>query len=699
MAITKEQAQKELLRRQAIAELEKRKGSKAQPEVITAEPADYKGDFYPDLDLTRPADRKILEYRRIKEEGYADRERAVALDERRIAADQQMKAKRLEGRLEQASPYDFGPGAYKPVAAKVSGIGSGVSSGTRRQIVQDVGGMIGGMATGKPPVPGAVPTPYSKIGAGLGGAIGEAGYQIGQQLTGSPERPKDWKEAGKRIGIAGGRQFAEEGISNVVSGLISPGGRISKERQATIKWMRDRGINPTLGQATGSKGAIGIVENIISATFTAGPGMAAKKQGQEKLLKEYGDDIIRSIGGMSKIDAGRVINEVIADKRLIRKAIAKVPYDEAERLSRGKLINAKPLKSALLKLKKELLVEGMPSLSPTGVSNIVDQGLELGDNIAYEDYDKIVKALGDMAYPKSEAGKIFGSNADRMLKGVHRDIKDALLDPKNGLPQEAIRLKKKGDFLTSEMHEVWDTDFLQKVAKKYPEHVTNTIFKQGGEISQVGEIVRAGRTFESFPSGTKKALQGAFVQDLLTNPKMGMTKKAGEHVLDGNKILDIVNHKQGREVLEQFMPAKNLDEIIDFADALRVQSENPVKLGGDIAIKILQAGAVLGIGTAAIEGRLSEEVAGGSAGLILLGPKALEVVFTNDKLIRYLTNSIAAEGGPKQATRALTRLLANKAVKKAIGEDKRDRVQAAKIEQGRYKTNPQELGGSGGRGY
>ncbi|MCJ7482685.1 MAG: hypothetical protein MUO31_06940 [Thermodesulfovibrionales bacterium] len=699
MTITTEQARKEITRREAMAEIERRKGLESKPEGIVAEPVDWKGDFYPDLDLTRPADRKILEYRRINEEGLAEQDRIAKLDWRLKGVEARMRAKRIESSLEQASPYDFGPGAYKPVAGKISAMGN-IPSETRRQAVQDVGGMLGGMATGKPPVPGAAPTPYSKIGAGLGGAIGEAGYQIGQQLTGSPERPQDWKEAGKRILKAGGRQFAEEGISNVASGLISPGGKIPKERQATIKWMRERGINPTLGQATGSKGAIGILENIVESSFTGGPGMAAHHAVNEKLLSSYGDDIVKSLGGMSKIDAGRVIQQVITDKATARKAIAKPIYEEAKRISRNKLIKANPLKSALLKIQKEVLVEGMPSLNPTGLGRIVEQGLELGDNITYEEYNKIVKALGDLAYPQSEAGKIFGTNASRVLKEAHHEIKGALLNPQNGLPQMAIDLTKKGDFLTSDAHAVWDTDLIKKIVKKYPEHVTNTIFKKsGGEISQVGEIVRAGRLFESMPSGTKKALQGAFVQDLITNE--GLSKMAGEQVLDGTKILDIVNNKQGREVLEQFMPAKNIDEIIDFADALRVHREKPIALGGGMTIKILQAGALLGLFQAAIPGDSSatDKAIGGGAGMVLLGPKAIEVLFTNDVLVRQFTNTLLQEGGPKQVTRLLTRLLSNKALKKAIGEDRQDRERAAKAEQERYKTNPRELGGSGGRGY
>ena len=634
--------------------------SMARPETIISEPVNW-------------ADQIIARY---QEEQHRTDLAQTARSNLEYKLDQQRRNKLRMASFGGVSPYHL---PSESAMRKVKKVGETVTPEVRREALRTGMGYAGGLHPKHP-----------MLLAGLGGATAEAIYQLGQHAIGSPKAPETPGKALKRIGVSGGIEFGEEGAARGLMRVLSPGAKVPKARRETVEWMRKRGIQPTLAQATESRGGVGILESIAEGSFTGGPGMRLHKANVESQLQVLGDDMVKAFGGMSDAEAGRMFVELLLSKKAGRQAITKPMYEEMARMSKGHLIKSAPLRRKFAKLLQEIsLKDVMPSLENKQLKRIFMEGAVLPDEIPFEVVQKIRRQIGEIAFahPMEKTGRLFTEQTERQLQEVYFDIGKIYKDTKYGLPPEAAALLKRADFITSDTHNIWDKKLIQKLVKDNPEKVINSIIKKGA-VTNVDEALATTQLFKTLPAEGKEILRGAFVKDLITDKAIRKTAD-GNMVLDGAKLLDYLDRGVGEEVISKFMSPKEITELKYFGDALRVYAAKPAAMGGGITIKILQAGAILELGHLAIPGAKGKTEAGfGTAGTILLGPKAISYLFTNPAFVKILSNALISEGGPKAATRILTRVLANKMLKKFMAEDKRD---MAKAKEQRFKEIKEEL--------
>lgn len=700
MPITAEQAQTELRRRAAAKELERRRATTV-PNALGGIGGITSTPLPPRSPMADFADAKIAEYERMRTE------------ETDIAAKRYVFGKKLEreqfietfGRGNKITPtgekvigtiYDFG----QSVKDKLTEIAP--TSESRREDVQMAAGMAGGMG------------PHPIVFSGIAGGGAEAVYQIGQQITGSPEAPQTSIEAAERIGMASGTQALQEGIAQTAIKTLTMGSRIPGQLKETTSYMREKGISPTLFQATGSKGTIGILEGIIEGSFTGGPPMVRHKEGQTTILKTVGDDIVNRFGGLSPTDAGRALTEMTIKRQGVREAASGVLHRKISEEAKGTLLpvgmHIEKAAALLKKIKAEVTTEKlvtketgildefgkpivkeavektqspvMPSTRNTELIRILENivslpgkpapvGMpkELGPYLPYEIInDNIKKPLGQIAFehPMATTGRMFTDETERELRSFYHDIYKVYENPDYGLPSRLLPVLKEANLLTTGIHEDYEKKLVQRVVKEHPEKVVDAIIQKKAPVN-IDEILAA-----AGPEA-KPILQGAFIQELFTSKAL-VRKQGQRKALDGNKLLDYLDLEVGQEVLEKFMDKESLAELRTFGDALRVAGEKPPQFGGEITMKMLQAGSTAGLVGIAIGGggsTLGKKALGGAT-LVLGGPKVLGWLFRNKSAIKLFETALISEGGEEEVVRLMTRVVSNPTLQKLQQEDIKD---------------------------
>ena len=625
------------------------------------------------------ADKKIAEYER---EEFEKQDLAA----KRKMMERDMTRKKFEERNATIEfPFKIPPWVAGKEEEAHNYLTNTLTSEGRREAARTAGGMAGGM--GGHPV----------LGAGVVGGGGEALYQIGQQLTGSPNRPQTPGEAAKRIGIAGGLEATEEGVSRGVMKLVSPGQRIPLDRAGTLEYMKGKGILPTAGQMSGAKGLTGILEDVTEASWTGGGPMRAYKNTQREMLESVGDDIVQRFGGLSDIEAGNAIKELMVNQKLVRQTAASEIYAYIAKANKNKQLPTAPFKDRFSKIIQQVTsknlgnkkaVSLMPSLENDALLKLNKEAQNMPDFATFEQLNWIKKRIGNKAFAQTvdKTGRLIDDPDARVYKELYYSIDELYRNPAYGLSKDSIQLLDKAHKMTTDLHDTYDKDLIRKLVKEYPEKIINDVIHEGGE-TYIDEVLKA-----TGPEG-QKALRGAFVRDLITDK--GVVRRGQDFELDGGKFLEYL-HGIGDNVLDKFMSKTQKQELEFFGDALRVYAAKPAAKGGGMTMKIIQAGAGLNlllnvkdIGT----GQLDK-----TSMAIVFGPQALAYLFTNKSAIRYLSNTLISEGGPREVTRLLTRLLADKQLKKYIEQDKFNLAKEEKqLREEKIKTLSE--GAFGAKGY
>lgn len=589
--------------------------------------------------------------------------------------------------------------------------------------LQQAGGFVGGMFQGTPGAPRA-----DVKGAGLsalGGAAGEAIFQIGQAVTGSENAPQTSLEAAERMGVAAGIQAGQEYGGRKIMGAISPGLKLPAADRTTIAAMKARGITPTPAQQLGRLEKFGFLENIASGSLVGGKRVRLYKNTNEQLLNQWGKDLTTSLDAMPPSEAGKAIQTLLQDKFAANRALESQLHDAvleeaggdvlvstrpikemAERalqsiqptttatgatvISRGKFSTQQAYDNFVSGLSKEQLEEYnkvvplIPALTEQKVITILSQIKDLPDQVEFSALKNRRTALGDLIFNK-KTQDMFGSNEKRNLTEVYRSWMKAYENPEFGLSPEAITALKKANAFSSTFHENFEKDVIKKIYDLAPSKVARTVVAQHG-VEGLADL-RTAVGPEAIDN-----IRSAWTRDLF---RKGFDK---EKNIYSSRLLTNQLERTDPEVLEKFVSKDQLSDIKGFIDALKMQEYSPKRAGGHIFIQMKQSGAIIQlVGAGSLLSGQGPQFKGRTelaAGLIL-GPAALAYLMTNKTAIRAMTNGIMAKTPVRESTRALLRIMATEGYRAATKQDQQEEAET----QQPAPPSVKELSGFGGRGF
>lgn len=528
---------------------------------------------------------------------------------------------------------------------------------------QAAGGFAGGMAGA------AVGHPI--VGAGLGGAAGEALVQLGEHALIPGAAPQTSWEAAKKIGWAGGREMLEEGLARAVIKLGTPfAKKISPKTREIINYLKRYKGRLTPAQATEDR-ALDLLENVAESSLLGGGRMFEFKGKQIALLDTIAEDISSRLGsGATKEQAGEVIQAIIKNKTATFRKVGTGLYKNVDNATKGIMINTKALKREAARMLRELTPKVskkttqitttkildelgqpivapitkttkkalMPSLANRKTIRMLRDFQNLPDAVPFSYLNQWRSDLLQVGYAPSDiipgktagVAKHFAGNIDALFKQAE-----------GGLTGEALESLQAANSYWRLGKERFNSTLIKRITKKNPEFVLPAFVKRGNiaDIQEIRKLIGP-KAWED--------VKGAYIQDLLFTQAKDVSG-----TISGKKLQNVLT-KMTPGTMNEILGKAGSKELQLFAEtAMAVQQR--AAGGGGMLIQLTQAGAILSVPAWVVGGRPG--IGAGMATTVLLGPYAMGRLFTSPIGIKWLTEGLVTSAGSREAIRLTPRII------------------------------------------
>ena len=691
MPITLEQAQQELRRRQAIAELQKR-GTIATPEpnlLIGGQTRGLAGQLgappavpmFPE-DITQVRKRAIEEKEIIKGKSQQQHARYMAQYYRKMA-EQLSEEKPIFSR----TTGEILPGKKEQLIKKAEWYEKGMPKFAIPSATGELaGGIVGGIA--------GLMVGHPVTGALLGGIAGESLTQIIQALIASEKAPETTGQAILRMGKAGGRQAAIE----YVTGIPFRGTRaIPKEGTKFFGFPVTRKITPQAERAQEYFGRYGgtltpgqlsdsfwidMGESAAESAIVGGGRMRAFKLGEKQIAENMVDTVVKRLGTEVEPEIqGKAGQELLYRGQRFFRAIQSKLYNKFDELAPGGIDITIAKKAAIQKggeirplipfvSEKDAIVSKLypnlvqdvgaqalenlarqlpPPRDLVGTMKTVDLIASLPDNVPAIWWDDFSKLLGRESYvPTGQA-----RNIEQGLMKYFKNVADTVFEQNvkiGQLPIEALSALKRARLFSNKGYDVFYSEVVEKLAQKNPEFFV-PVLAQTKSVTDIRTIKHVLRSTN--PKAFDELVRPRYITNLLTeqakNPKTGETM--------GGTLKAILHPKTGAAPVKEILGSDIYNELDTLADVLVRQQTKPPSKGGFV-IMLRQPGAWIqligGVGAAAPTLPVSARIVSGS---IALGPPVLSRLFTSKIGIRLITQGLTTSAGTREGADIAARII------------------------------------------
>lgn len=383
----------------------------------------------------------------------------------------------------------------------------------------------------------------------------------------------------------------------------------------------------------------------------------------EALIRGRIDEVVASMPDMPRERAAALVQAIVDGRIAQVKGIAQGHYRMADVLMEGaEGIDLRPLK-AEAKRYVERASKGL--IAPDAR---LERILQMDDSVGFEAAQTVRSDL-------FEISQQFNPNSDPVLtraKGAAKHLATVLTRSINSAAKSAgpaaeHALREGNRMWAEEMKGTLTHKIVQKILKRDGEEVVDALIRNGkpGAIRRFRKIIEGSDNPEAW-----EVIQGSMMRRILFDA----VDEQGR--VQGGKLLRAVQRfgKEDRAALEAMFPTGGqgrhvLDEIEALANALmfaqRRASAGTQAGAGAIALNFLQAGALVGGATAAMEFALTGEFDATAAGLgaaaggtlVLLAPTAFSRILTHPTMSRWLTVGLQQTPGSRLASRSTLLLL------------------------------------------
>lgn len=511
-----------------------------------------------------------------------------------------------------------------------------------------VGGVLGGMAKG---------SPMRVLASGLLGAGGEAGMQLYQHATGSPNAPQTSEEAAKRIGITGLEQSVGQGAGEaILRGAAKVFPRVApefmkpglSESEQTMRgymeqylkpglterladraiamlpenWARNAAAKPgyTIAQKASPLSTGARAEQIVEHSFFGATPIKRFKWAQEQGLEDWARDISekvwRGVDKMPPSERGKAFTDAFDAADGAFRSEARAAYGVVDEQVGKEVVDVTPLKTwATEQAKKNAQFAGIGS-SQTGDS-LLSRITNLPDNMKFSDAIELRSRLLKEGWQveSRDVARAMSSKATSTIDKAMEEAATKLSPDAHSAWREANAFYRKGK-------DTFDNEFMRGLVRKgkdQPELVGKSLF-QNGEITQI----KKAKDVLGSDVRTWQNMKAGWLDDVITKA----TKEDGS-VAWSSFFGSIKN--MGNETLHAIFSPKELMMIRQFDKALSTTQKLGSAGGGSILIQLMQAGplaALAGAGATSYT-KDPEYLVGGLT--ILLGPRVFANMFVNPK--------------------------------------------------------------------
>lgn len=513
-----------------------------------------------------------------------------------------------------------------------------------------IGGLVGGVVTRSPK--GAA------IGAGLGGAAGEAYKQVGQHMVGAEEAPQTVGEAVERMGKAGGRQALYELGGRAIVGAgrrmiapfrkdLIPEAEIAEKTLDKYMPQYTEGLRifkkPTTilpAEATENR-ALDILQNVSEKSLIGGGNIREMKLLRETAVNDMIDDVINQFGQRADPDlVGDVFVAAVEKRMEPTRILTSMMYNNVDNMTQGVTVSTKELKKFVKPLLARAKEIGSVEAANAG-DDLVRAISELPDNINYA----TAKDLRSRLISKIDEFKVINKTAPALgkAKKAMTLIDQATESSLRKSSPEALALWRQANKLYKQGNERFNNKFIRRLAKKAiddgePEAIAKNIFKPGA----VSNIRKAKQAVDK---ETWKELKSWYVQDSMRRATSTESGVIGGVALE-NRLLGKTG--MGDKALREIFEPEELASLTDAMKTLKIIQKRQGEGIGGMAIQLGQAGAVASILTGRGEG---------VATVLLGGPYVLAKLMTNPKTAKWLKQGATLPANSPQLGAIITKLV------------------------------------------
>jgi len=615
-------------------------------------------------------------------------------------------------------PEDIGPGFWETETGQTGG-----------GIVAGIKGFQKGFSAAPPVAP--IVGPFSKPAAGIvvgaisaygGGAVGEGGQQIWQEVTGNPYAPENWEDTVQRMHDAGKEEF----MYDVVGNLFFVGGgsayRFIRPKEVpgvgnVQKILESHGGTLSAAQRT-DHSIIRNIEGLVEESWGGKPLRELREINDDAIIS-YTNDYVKRFGDLAGSEltdegVGRLFIGMIESGQKAHSNTASTLYSKLDDLYTAQktqktvstptgLVDT----SGSIISKTKTIETIVPPVPTEGIKKIVNRVLKLQGELSgatMGDYGaKIVNSLSKisdeglsfaaaqelrsslLANLRGVGGKLGEGKTKGLMKQLVSAIDEAIeTGAKKTGNTEFINSWQSANKFWREGKDVLETKVLSTLLKKDPEKIGETIFSVGNvtkikaarkavqkavEYSQgagtKGLTKAQAKEAEMVFSTTWKKMQAGYLTSIIgkvANPE------TGELSIRTLKKFFQPGTKHNRTLKEAFTKSQR-DGLKEFVDSVAIMQSRP-KSAGKFMVTVQQANLVM---TAYSGYHFAQdgEIPYGEISLFTITPFILSKLLINPRYAKLISRGSKMKVGQRGYGAVTAKIMAAVADVQAVSDPKK----------------------------
>lgn len=539
-----------------------------------------------------------------------------------------------------------------------------------RTLTELGGGIVGAAVAGKV-LPGTQKVGQTlgagvarMTGAGLGGAAAELGYQGATGEALDPEKAVS----------AGGRQLAFEGVGQAVmraiNRLIKPsrvGVEASTEKAATA--FKEVGGEFLPHQLIPEHKGFGLATGIAQGGVGGGRIDAVLKK-QSEALKPLSERIAdkladQSVRELDDSEIGALLVDTIEGGKGAYEAAGTKMYQALDQASGGVKVSMVPVVEAA-----EAELKSFAGIKNVGKSGGLSQMMKRLISFSKIDAKSGVRTFEDLSFEQAQElrselaavkRKAVNPKERRAYAKMVSVVDDAMEQSASGSPELVENWRAVNAFY-KDGKRVFDNKFMARLLNE-----TMAAEKVGEAIAASGNVTTIKQVQEAlkYAKGVDPSLDTGKAMDAVragwfSNITAG---SAAQGELSGGVLSAKLSNPKVQRTMRALYTTEQREAIMQFADvAKRIQTAP--KGGGDVLIKLTQAGQGAAVGAMLFGGSAASPV----AVPVLMAPKLLARLLTSPKIAGWLTRGAKLPTGSPAGAGLISRILHSAAELAESGE-------------------------------
>lgn len=532
---------------------------------------------------------------------------------------------------------------------------------------QTIGSFAAGIAAGQlipGPIDEAALTTRFLYGAGKAGIAatgGVAGKAI--QILADPDAEFNAVELAKVFG----EEYIYEGAT---LGLAPIGKKIIGGAKKTLIPGMERlsrrltdagrkiGIRTRLLPAQASENSLidtifGIGENSLIGSDVVFQFKKGQLKTAEKIIEGLADEIVEGASKSSIDDVASLVYDIIEEKGIAHSAAARILYKSVDDVTKGATVDLRPVKTLAKEILEKATKAGRIGQTPASL-NLLDTLIDdVDDIVSFETGQDIRSGLLDILR-RGESKLTPDPKAVGIVKRLAPQVDKAMETAARNISPEAERLRRKAHAFWKEGKVTFHNKMVRKLMRTLPDNpeiVTKSIFRPNATKSILRVRKAAGeKAFQEIKaSWIEQLAREAAVVDPSAVAGIGETA--------GNKMLRKFNGL-GQTALNAAFTKKEQEAVRDSARLLGIIQ---ARTGGHSgALRFVQGSALAGIiAYPFVPNETASKSIGVTSGVILFGPAVLGKLMTNPTFAKLLSEGMKAPTGTQQSVALAARLVRN----------------------------------------